>query len=135
MEQLEIRRVTPDDAEQIVAYLNQIGGESDNLLFGKDEFGMTVEQERAFLEAQQKAGNPRMLVAYDGDELVAMASMQLNARARIAHRANLALTVRKSHWRRGIGGMMLQALIDLAPSCGLTMLELEVRAGNKGAIL
>lgn len=34
---LEIRKATPEDAAQLLAYLNQIGGESDNLLFGANE--------------------------------------------------------------------------------------------------
>lgn len=29
----------------MIQYLNIVGGESDNLLFGKDEFHLTVEKE------------------------------------------------------------------------------------------
>ncbi|MCL2560290.1 MAG: hypothetical protein FWE07_07355 [Turicibacter sp.] len=32
----------------IIDYCNMIGGENGNLLFGKNEFGMTLEQEKVF---------------------------------------------------------------------------------------
>ena len=44
-ELLILRRPTEDDAKAMIDYLNQVGGESDNLLFGKGEFHLTVEQE------------------------------------------------------------------------------------------
>ena len=49
MDNIEIRQAVPDDAEALIEYLNMIGGESDNLTFGKDEFPITAEQERTFL--------------------------------------------------------------------------------------
>ena len=33
-----IREAVPDDAEKMILYLNQVGGESDNLLHGENEF-------------------------------------------------------------------------------------------------
>ena len=43
---LLLREAVPDDAPRVLAYLNRVGGESDNLLFGKDGFPMPVERER-----------------------------------------------------------------------------------------
>lgn len=45
MNQLQIRELQPDDAEVLIAYTKQIGGESDNLTFGADGFPVTVEKE------------------------------------------------------------------------------------------
>ena len=38
-----IREAVPDDAEKMIPYLNQVGGESDYLLHGKNEFTVPVE--------------------------------------------------------------------------------------------
>ena len=43
MQELIVRELVPDDAEQLIAYTKQIGGESDNLTFGADGFPVTVE--------------------------------------------------------------------------------------------
>ncbi len=47
---LLLRNAEESDAEKIIAYLNEVGGESDNLLFGKDSFLLTLEQEREYLK-------------------------------------------------------------------------------------
>ncbi|MGL5353155.1 MAG: hypothetical protein ACRDA5_07500 [Clostridium sp.] len=41
---LILRAALPEDAINIIDYLNIIGGESDNLLFGYNEIKITVEQ-------------------------------------------------------------------------------------------
>ena len=43
---LLLREAEEGDAGAVLAYLNQVGGESDNLLFGRDEFAMPLEQEQ-----------------------------------------------------------------------------------------
>ena len=52
---LLLREAESRDGEKILAYLNRVGGESDNLLFGENGFPMPLEREQAFLELQQKA--------------------------------------------------------------------------------
>ena len=61
---LLLREAVPDDAPKVLAYLNRVGEESDNLLFGKDGFPMPVERERAFLESQRKEEKSIMPVSY-----------------------------------------------------------------------
>lgn len=55
---LMLREAAPDDAPKVLAYLNRVGGESDNLLFGKDGFPMPVERERAFWSCSGGRRNP-----------------------------------------------------------------------------
>ena len=51
---LLLREAQGTDAGAVLAYLNRVGGESDNLLFGKDGFPLPVEREAAFLERQRQ---------------------------------------------------------------------------------
>ena len=46
-QQLEIRRATAQDADEMLAYLHIVGGESDNLLFGAGEMTLTTEKTAA----------------------------------------------------------------------------------------
>ena len=51
---LTLRKPTVDYAEKMVNYLNSVGGESDNLLFGKNEFHLSVEQEKEYIKMVNK---------------------------------------------------------------------------------
>ena len=131
---LEIRKATPEDAAQLLAYLNQIGGESDNLLFGANEMQLPLEQEAAFVESINRMPTSAMLVGILDGAVVSVASVQGFGRPRIAHRGNVALSVGKAHWGQGIGTQMMQALLDFSRGAGLKVLELEVRSDNAAAI-
>lgn len=132
---LLLREAAPDDAPKVLAYLNRVGGESDNLLFGKDGFPMPVERERAFLESQRQEEKSIMLAGFVGEELVSISSVNaLTSRKRVAHRAGVAISVGKPYWNQGVGRRAMETLIQFAKNCGLEVLQLEVRADNAPAI-
>lgn len=132
---LTLRETQSSDAAQVLTYLNQVGGESDNLLFGENGFPMPVEQEAAFLDRQRQETKSVMVAGFVGEELVSIASCDaLTARERVAHRAGLSVTVKKSFWGLGIGRKAMEALIAFAKSVGLEVLQLEVRADNDRAV-
>lgn len=132
---LLLREARGEDARQVLDFLNQVGGESDNLLFGAGEFPLPVEQERAFLERQRGEARSLLLVGFAGEELACVASCDaLAARQRTAHRAGLSVTVRQALWGMGIGRRAMEALIDFARGAGLEVLQLEVRADNARAL-
>lgn len=132
---LLLREAVPDDAPRVLAYLNRVGGESDNLLFGKDGFPMPVERERAFLESQRKEEKSIMLAGFVGEEVVSISSVNaLTSRKRVAHRAGVAISVGKPYWNQGVGRRAMETLIQFAKNCGLEVLQLEVRADNAPAI-
>ena len=132
---LLLRETVPDDAPKVLAYLNRVGGESDNLLFGENGFPMAEDRERAFLERQRQEEKSVMLLDFVGENLVSIASCDaLTARERVSHRAGLSVTVGKDFWGLGIGRRAMEALISFAKSCGLEVLQLEVRADNRRAV-
>lgn len=132
---LLLREAAPDDAPKVLAFLNRVGGESDNLLFGENAFTLTEEQERAVLERQQKAEKSIMLAGFVGEELVSISSVNvLTTRERAAHRAGVAISVGKAYWNQGVGRRAMETLIDFAKDCGLEVLQLEVRSDNAPAI-
>ena len=123
------------DAAQVLSYLNRVGGESDNLLFGKDGFPLPVEREAAFLERQHQEARSILVLGFAGEELVCVASCDaLTARERVAHRASVSLTVARDYWGQGIGRGVMEALIAFARQAGLEVLQLEVRADNERAV-
>lgn len=132
---LLLREAEGGDAAQVLEFLNRVGGESDNLLFGENGFPMAEDRERAFLELQRRAEKSLLLAGFVGDELVSISSVDaLTARERVAHRASVSITVGKAYWNQGVGRRAMEALISFAKSAGLEVLQLEVRADNRRAV-
>ena len=131
--QLQIKELRPDDAEALIAYTKQIGGESDNLTFGADGFPVTVEKEREILQSMIDDPHSIMLGVWRGDDLIADGSLNSLPR-RMSHRAALGMTVSKANWNQGIGSMLMERLIQYAKNNGIELIYLEVRKDNAAAI-
>ena len=131
--QLQIRELQPDDAEVLIAYTKQIGGESDNLTFGADGFPVTVEKEREILQSMIDDPHSVMLGVWRGNDLIADGSLNSLPR-RMSHRAELGMTVSKANWNQGIGSMLMERLIQYAKDNGIELIYLEVRKDNAAAI-
>lgn len=129
-----IEPARPEDAAAFVEYLKIIGGESNNLTFGAEGLPVTVEEEAAFLRGY--GANPRniMLAAWEEGRLIGNAHLESFSRPRIAHRADIGITVRKQAWGRGVGTALLEGLIAHAREQGIEIIELQVRSDNLRAI-
>lgn len=133
MEHVEIREVMPEDAEELIACMRRTGGETDNLTFGEEGLPVTIEQERAYLEQMHCAERSVHYGAWKDGKLVGNASLSGLSR-RMSHYADMALAVVKAQWNQGIGGMLLEKLIEYARRAGIEVIRLEVRSDNAGAI-
>ena len=71
-QQLIIRKPIVDDAEKMIKYLNIIGEESDNLLFGKGEFHLTVEQEIEYIKSISNTPNIFMILGIIDNNIISM---------------------------------------------------------------
>lgn len=132
---LSICEATPADADMLLPFVQQVGSETDNLLFGKGEFTMTTEQERDFLKNMQENPNAFMFIGRIGDEIVSTSQVaRVGTRARIAHRGSVAISVKKACWGMGIGTVVMRHLVQTARDMDIELLELEVRADNAAAV-
>ncbi|WP_181592732.1 GNAT family N-acetyltransferase [Paenibacillus sp. YN15] len=129
-----IARADPEDAEDILRFLNRVGGESDNLLFGADEMRLTVEQEREWIRSQGSLPHSVTLTAKRNGEIVAIGSLAGSNRERIAHRAEISLVVSRDCWGQGIGRSMMEALIRFGRENAIEAIDLKVRSDNRRAI-
>jgi RimJ/RimL family protein N-acetyltransferase len=130
---LIIRKPLVDDAEKIINYLNQVGGESDNLLFGKNEFHLNVEQEREYLKNVNNDGNSLFLVGLMDDEIISIAQLSSSNRKRIAHNFDLGISVKQAFCHKGIGSAMVEELVNFAKT-NHKNINLSVKASNVNAI-
>lgn len=134
MDNIIIRKAKTKDAKEIINYLNQVGGESDNLLFGFNEFSMSIEDEKAYIKKINSSFRDCMLIALIDNEIVGIASLQGYNRIRVEHRGNLAVSVKKKYWHQGIATKIIKRLIDFAKERKIVVIELEVKSDNFNAI-
>lgn len=111
---LILRRPTEEDAVAMIDYLNIVGGESDNLLFGAGEFRLNEEQEREHIKRVNEAPNTLMIIGLMDNKIVSISQIDSPMRKRIAHNADLSISVKKEYWGMGIGSEVMATLIDYA---------------------
>ncbi len=129
-----IREAVPDDAEKMISYLNQVGGESDNLLHGENEFNVPIEGVKRKLAMAKDSENSIVLIALENDQIIARAELEGYYPARIRHRAKFSISVRKDYWNQGIGSEMIKRISEQAEMMKLKVIELEVISDNVRAI-
>ena len=130
-----ITKAVPDDAAEMIEFLNIVGAETDNLTFGAEGFPITVEEEKKYIEAILESTSSVMLVAKKDGKIVGDASFNGFTRERMKHRGEFGISVLKSEWGNGIGSLLLEHIIDFAKNVAKAeIISLEVRSDNKRAI-
>ena len=76
-----------------------------------------------------------MLTAELDGEIIASANIASHGnKSRVAHRAELGISVREEFWRQGIGSALMERLIAAAPGLGFEQIELTASASNRRAL-
>ena len=135
MKNITIRKAKIGDAQAILQYLDQIGKESDNLTFGEEGIGYTLEDEEKMIQGFEENLNSTMYIAIDSNQVVSVGNLSASKRERTKHVSVLGISVLKSHWNMGIGKKMMNSLIEFAKQAPDTKaIHLEVRSDNLVAI-
>ena len=132
---IEIRKARVFDAKNILEYCKNVGAESDNLTFGAEGVSITVEKEQEYLENIYNSTKDLYLVAVCDNEIVGTAVFSSFTKARLSHRAEISISVRKKIWGQHIGTQFMERIIDFAKNtAGTEIISLEVRSDNERAI-
>lgn len=132
---LVIRQPKVEDAKSIIEYLNQIGGESDFLLFGKNEFKLSIDQEKQYIENINSQQKSIILIGFINNEIVATSQITSPSRERIAHTCELGISVKKDYWGIGVGGSLMESLIEFAKNTNeIKVINLKVNINNTSGI-
>ena len=128
------REATSADAEALLLHLNTVGGETDNLSYGRDTFRISPEKEAKFIDRFSKSKTDVMYVAVCDGKIVGNAIVERNRISRYSHRAEITVTVLRDYWGQGIGSRLMQMMIDFSKETGIEILHLEARADNQRAL-
>lgn len=133
--ELLIRLVEESDAEAVIDYINQVGGESDFLAFGKNGCPNDFEQEKQSIRNLRERPNSIYLLGWIGNELACSAVVRAETKERVAHNGELGITARKKYWHLGAASALLTELIDFAKNrTTLKAIHLGVYENNERAI-
>lgn len=135
-QQVMLRKPIIEDAKKMIEYLNTIGGESDNLLFGKDEIRITVEQEMEYIQNMNNDENTLMILGIIDDNIMSISHISSPNRKRIAHNSEISISVKKDYWKNGMGSAVMKELIRFAQKRGtIKNISLGVKSSNRNAIM
>ncbi|MCR8744665.1 GNAT family N-acetyltransferase [Romboutsia lituseburensis] len=130
-----LREAMKEDAKQMIDYLNIVGGESDFITFGANEFSMSIEDEENYIEKINSMKNCKMILTIINNEIVGIASVTSDQKERMKHNGILGISFRKKYWGMGIGNEVMKYLIEWSKSNGITKkISLLVREDNARGI-
>lgn len=128
-----IRRATIDDAA-VLALAERVVAKTAGLLASRPEEIHEDELGRKIVAANER-GVGAFLVAEEGGDVIGHGVLQPYKLAVTAHVVELTLVVHEGHRGRGVGRMLMEALVAWArASAHVETIELRVRASNARAI-
>lgn len=135
IEGTRILSAQPLYASQIVKFYNKVGGETDYLSFGQDEYPQSAEEMADTIENMKDSHGTCMLLMMDGEEIVGIGTIDSSSKSRFRHVGTLGIVISQSHVGKGLGRVLMNALIDWSKDNGQTKkVTLVTHADNERAI-
>lgn len=133
---LLIRPARAMDAALLVAFLNQVGTESDFMTLDDQGIDLTVEEMKEVTKRYASLDNHLYLVAFLDGELVGLLSIAAEMSQRICHIGEVFIVVAKKYHNQGIGRLLLEDGLDWAEnySQSIYRLQLSVQKRNEAAL-
>lgn len=129
------RNATESDSEKIVDFYNLIGGETDNLSFGKNEYPLSIEEQSNNIKRKNSDSTSLMLLALFQNEIAGIITLDTPTKRKFRHNSSLGIGIKLKFCNIGLGQKMMQQAIIYAKSNGITKkINLVTRSDNKNAI-
>lgn len=118
--EVTIREATKDDAQKMIDFYNVVGGETDFLSFGANEFKRNLQEYEEYITAISKEQNSIMLLALIDSEIISIATINSSQRERTKHVGTLGIVVSKKYTGLGLGKVLMNDLLEWAKQNGVT---------------
>jgi len=128
-EQLTLREAVPDDAFDLLKFLERVSHQSDFISY-EDMKDVTKNQEMIAIDAIYQSKFDEMIVAiFDGD-IVGYCRVENSDDIK----AEFGVVVDKDFWNNGIASFLMEEALDWADDSPLKQIFLEVYKNNPAAI-
>lgn len=131
---LLIRPAGHGDARSFINLRKTIEGESEFMLYGKDERIQSTQNVRKQIIDWKQQGHSTIFIAILNGEHVGYSMIIGNPAKRAAHRAEIVVAVQQNAQRKGIATALLKRAEEWSHSKGVSRLELSVVDHNSNAI-
>ncbi len=122
------------DAEELLNMIKQTCGETDYLTKYPEEWNITVEQEKRWINNFAAAENGVCIVCYINGVIAGNCQINFGNGIKTKHSATIGISILKDYWGLGIGSAMFKEMIKIAKERGVKIIELGVIEGNERAI-
>ena len=133
--ELLIREAEPDDAAELVTFLNRVSLETDFTSLDREGILLTDTEMELFLDKQARSENQITLLALLNDEIAGLVNITADQRKRVRHIGDLFIVIGKKYWNNGLGSLLLEEVVEWAQASGiLRRLQLTVQTRNQAAV-
>lgn len=132
---LQIREIVEADTLKTLKLILEMADESDNYPFTSEDYSMSIENQRSFINYMHSLDNCIFLGAFLGDEIIGIIYLEGGRRQRTHHICNLGMGVKKSHWNKKVATKLMQKVMDFVyDNEHIAKIDLQVRTDNKFAV-
>lgn len=132
---VHIRRAATDDAQNMIDFYNVVGGESDYLSFGANEFKRDLQEYKDYITATSQEPNSIMLLATIDSKIIGIATINSSQKERTKHVGTLGIVVSEKYTGIGLGKALMNELLEWAKQNGITKkISLVTNESNTKAI-
>ncbi|MCB2298509.1 GNAT family N-acetyltransferase [Clostridium tagluense] len=118
--EVTIREALKEDAKLMIAFYNLVGGETDFLSFGKNEFIKDLTDYESFLETTRKEDNSIILLAEIDNKIMGIATINSSPKSRFKHVGEFGIVIAAQYCKLGLGRKIMDNLIIWANANGIT---------------
>lgn len=123
-----------DDALELSKVRVQIDGETENLDREAGEGLLTQKDFEELIYDDSIAERNLFLVAEVNSKIIGFARCAGNTLSRFRHKAEFGICIMKEYWGNGIGGVLLENILQWADTIGIKKISLNVIEVNTKAI-
>jgi RimJ/RimL family protein N-acetyltransferase len=130
-----IRRPTEHDASDIISYSKLLFASTDQVLTTQDEYTITVENEKIWINNFNGNEDSLVLIAELDQQITGLLFFMPNTKKKNSHTGEFGVSVHPGFQRQGIGRLLIEALLAWAKeNPRIEKVYLNVFATNKHAI-
>ncbi|GAX47224.1 GNAT family N-acetyltransferase [Pseudolactococcus reticulitermitis] len=135
MTEIIVREAAPQDAKNLIDFLNQVGKESHFLTLDEAGILLTEAQMSEYLAQIAEKDNNAYLLALVDNQIAGVISLTADFHDRIRHIGDLFIAVSQDFQGYGIGHILMTDMLDFIQEVGaIKRLELQVQKRNDRAI-
>lgn len=127
------RSPTPDDASQMLTFLNRIASDSDYLIRYPEECETSPEKEANLIASVRQSEYDLYITAFAENKIVGNCQLAFQKRIKTKHRASVSIGILKEYQGLGLGKAMMREMVSIAREHQILQLELEYIEGNDRA--